>query len=356
MFKQHLNWTLLIGGYFVSSVMGAIGLIVGSIIYVLSGYHLPILLIGGLSLIFMLAPYALISAWYIKGKQQSYWNLLWPLLPALFIVFLYLGGLVPAAVRTIEQNGMGLGNIGALVNIPLGLGLILLFGMAPLLTLENLTGEHMTMVNCPVHEDRIAPNNCADCGRPVCSICRENIGGRIFCRSCIETKHLALVDLSWFKRHLNWAYGIVSAIAVIMPPALMMLSVFIKLPSQSSELGFDAPWILMVLIVIACGIWALVQKGRTLWLIAAALWIFLPALVMFDQTSAEWFGDSGKWLSFFLSLYVGMVINVIILLCLSNKRYKQVTSTEDGHIVKRWYERKAQVQPEIEQEQTAPTS
>jgi len=148
------------------------------------------------------------------------------------------------------------------------------------------------------------------------------------------------VKLNWFERHLNWTYGIVSAIAVIVLPAITILAVVMKVPLILEQISLLAQVlvILQILVIISFGILVIILKGRSLWLTAAALWPFIPALIALNQErSSIWLDTLTYFLNFSMTLYVGMIINMIILLCLSNKKYWQISTYENSKLVKRWY-------------------
>ncbi len=42
-------------------------------------------------------------------------------------------------------------------------------------------------MKCYYHEDRESANNCAICGKPICSECGMEIGGNILCKDCVNT-------------------------------------------------------------------------------------------------------------------------------------------------------------------------
>jgi hypothetical protein len=138
------------------------------------------------------------------------------------------------------------------------------------------------------------------------------------------------VKLNWFERHLNWTYAIISMTAVGMLPFLILL--IMRLYSWAWVLA-----VLMILVIVSSGIWVIIRKGWTLWLAAAALWPFVPAIVAGNLPSADFFGAANQLFQASLTLYVGMIINVITLLCLSNKRHKQIVLNENGKRVERWY-------------------
>lgn len=41
-------------------------------------------------------------------------------------------------------------------------------------------------MKCHYHEDRESANNCAICGKPICSECGMEIGGNILCKECVN--------------------------------------------------------------------------------------------------------------------------------------------------------------------------
>ncbi|MGN1186448.1 MAG: ATPase, partial [Methanobrevibacter wolinii] len=42
-------------------------------------------------------------------------------------------------------------------------------------------------MKCHYHPDRDSVNNCAICGKPICSECGMEVGGNILCKDCVNS-------------------------------------------------------------------------------------------------------------------------------------------------------------------------
>lgn len=135
------------------------------------------------------------------------------------------------------------------------------------------------------------------------------------------------VKLNWCKRHLNWTYGITSIIAITFIITSEVAPRFF--PGSLNQLMF----VLMIPVIIGVGIWVIVQKGRSPWLVAAGLWPFIPAYIVSAQPRYKDFANFEEIASI---LIAGMIANAIVILFLSNKEHKQIIAEENGKIVKKW--------------------
>jgi hypothetical protein len=139
------------------------------------------------------------------------------------------------------------------------------------------------------------------------------------------------VKLNWFQRHLNWTYGPIAFAGLSFICGYQFLGLFSFIGDKYTILG-----LLTILIIISAGIWVIVSKGRSLWmLVIFALWP--PMIVWIEPPLLPgslylW----GIWI-FLMTLVAGITINVIIVLALTNKKYKRVVAIENGKSVVKWY-------------------
>jgi len=132
------------------------------------------------------------------------------------------------------------------------------------------------------------------------------------------------IKLNWFERHLNWTLGIASGIAMLALPLLYYLSFIPRFFRTDMVLA-----VLMLLIIIAAIIWTILRKGRHRGLTAAVFWPFASTVVV--AALSQLYDPLGRTLGnvmFSLTLYAGLAINIIVALCLSNKRGRQATQKD----------------------------
>ncbi len=335
MFRRHLNWTLLVGAYFVSAILAAFGFIVGVVISNSTGLNSK-MLAPILCLTLSLACYALVSAWYLKNKGRSYWHLLWLLPAALLLVLLATEGRI---VLTLAQPQVDWRLVARIVNTFLFYlyGWILLAFLILLLFLKDMSREPtIVKMKCPEHPDRMTAEICSDCTRSVCKECKRTIGSKIFCYNCFEARHLTPVELNWFQKHINWTYGILTILA-----GTFMLEALVQKPPGAWSLQLTILIAVLVVIVIAAGIWVLWMKQRSLWFTAAALWPFIPGLALFAWITkdAARYDEYSQLVLILAALTIvirtviaGTIINAVVLIILRNNGY-----VSKGKIVKKWY-------------------
>ncbi|MDD5313225.1 MAG: hypothetical protein PHO26_09350 [Dehalococcoidia bacterium] len=144
----------------------------------------------------------------------------------------------------------------------------------------------------------------------------------------IETE----VKLNWFERHLNWTYSIVTFLA-ISSIITLLYDLIIRLSILASTMYWELV-LICCMIIIVTGIWVLIKKGRSMWFIIGGLWPLIPAIPLLTKSPYEqWFPS----VEGYIVLFLGMLINIVIVLLLSNIKYKRIITNENGKSVEKWY-------------------
>jgi peptidoglycan/LPS O-acetylase OafA/YrhL len=81
--------------------------------------------------------------------------------------------------------------------------------------------------------------------------------------------------MKWFNEHLNWTYGIIVILAV-----LILIPNFVTTDIEDKgAIIFTGP-VIAFLLNIGAGIWILRKKGQSLWFLAIAIIFYLAFVVL----------------------------------------------------------------------------
>lgn len=139
------------------------------------------------------------------------------------------------------------------------------------------------------------------------------------------------VDLNWFQRHPNWTHGPVAFATLLFILGWTWYGLF----KFADGVAFIVLSSIAILVSISTGIWLLISKGRSLWmLVIFALWP--PAAAWTAMYLIPVYSFWAYWL-FTVTLLAALAINVIIVLLLKNRKYRRVVTNENGKRVERWY-------------------
>lgn len=320
MFQKNLNWALFVGGYFVSSMIGAVAYMLITCLFASPNLYQRNMLLAVPCVALMLACCALISVWYLKSKNRSYWYLAFLLLPAALIVMLFIpGGLSTSLASLVSIYGMDIKDIRLIVDAFLISGFLLLLGLVPLLLLNKL-----------------------DRTETVPSLYFSSDSGNSW---RVET----FVKLNWFARHLNWTMVIVLGVfeMTLFMPWVIHNHLF-------ADIAFAGTIIAPVIIILA-GIWVLSMKGLKLW--PSTIITTLPLIVALIILLWEWakgpgmFGYNMLWVVVIMFGQIifacGVLLSTAAIMLIRNKRYVCRTTIELGKPVRKWYRVKYQFEPVI---------
>ena len=120
-----------------------------------------------------------------------------------------------------------------------------------------------------------------------------------------------------------------------------MLEALVQKPPGAWSLQLTILVAVLVVILIAAGIWVLRMKQRSLWFTVAGLWPFIPGLGLFAWVTkdAARYDEYSQLVLILAALSIvirtviaGTIINAVVLIILRNNGY-----VSKGKIVKKWY-------------------
>ena len=138
-------------------------------------------------------------------------------------------------------------------------------------------------MNCYYHPDHEVVSSCVNCGRLICSECKVELDGKMYCNPCTEkfvaetTVANRAKGLSWFERHLNWTEnlsfisGILLIYLITEKPVLDLItnsvySVNLNISQESLKgILFSFIFIINLAWLVPVNGWVLKKRKKSLW-------------------------------------------------------------------------------------------